>query len=243
MKGPAAAVAFAAMLALLPVPVAAKQYLHPALKSKKRVVRSVLILPPQVEVHRISMKGSESLIREAGELADRLARLIASHLKDRQIATVPDPFSESALKHGEGLQETLTRIQRKYDMLAVQLHKRPKDVRKGRFSLGDEISTLPASASYDAVVFVRAVGRLPTAGITAAGAARDILTSVITGFPESSGTVPALQSYISLGDSRTGEILFIAQLVTVGDFMEVSDFRLVKDYGKALAEIPPASQK
>ena len=54
---------------------------------------------------------------------------------------------------------TVADLQARYDALLPKIAKKRKDVKKGRFSLGDEVLNLNLDKSADAIVFIRGRGR------------------------------------------------------------------------------------
>jgi hypothetical protein len=82
--------------------------------------------------------------------------------------------------------------------------KKRKDVKQGRFSMGDEVLNLNLDKSADAIVFIRGEGKKLTGGKTA--------------FNLLVGGVPAyLKLMIGIVDARTGEVLLYTDAIFKGD--------------------------
>lgn len=158
------------------------------------------------------MKGAEPLVAESETMGAGLESVIGQALTDRGCNVLPDAFSPSALDQDAALKYTVSDLQVRYDKLQVLLKKKPKGVRTGRFSLGDEVANLGAGADADVLVFVRANGYLPTAGLKA--------FVVVTGMGI---TRSFAQLSISIVDAQTGTILYFVQPRVYGNFVGKPD--------------------
>ncbi|HUE83767.1 MAG TPA: hypothetical protein VMM84_16820 [Pyrinomonadaceae bacterium] len=154
------------ILTILPFaigPVTA-QHLHPKLKKKEKQIRSVLILPAKVELTKTGMKGGEGMMEESENVAEALPGLVAAALQKQGFTVLESPFTSENLDGNNDLRFILAEIQNSYDVLGQQLHRKPKDVKKGRFTLGDEVTkvsqlTQPGGTSPDG--WLRAFRELP----------------------------------------------------------------------------------
>ena len=199
----------------------AKEWSHPKMKSKEKVIRTVAIVPPKVQINKAGMKGSESMLHEAEQVGAEISRIISQDLTKKGFAVKSDPFGAAALNGSEELKYSLADLQTRYDQLAAQLLKKPKDVTKGRFSLGDQVSTLGSTAAVDALVFVRSSGTILTGGKKAFG--------LLIAGPKNHSVV----STISIVDAQTGDVLFVSVLGAVGNFVENPDKTFEKPISKA----------
>ena len=68
-------------------------------------------------------------------------------------------MSPQELEKDEELQQSVLKLQTKYDQISRQLGEHPKDTRKARFTLGDEVSLLPCSANADTLIYVHGQGK------------------------------------------------------------------------------------
>src|SRR5215216_1361523 len=114
------------------------QFLHPRIKSKETTIRSVVVLPAKVNVVRDSMKGPEGMAAESDELSARVATMVAEVLsKKKKVTTLP------ATAEGDAQQKyNVADFQTKFDDLLPKIMKKRSDVKKGRFSMGDEVLNL-----------------------------------------------------------------------------------------------------
>jgi hypothetical protein len=229
------------LLSMVPVTLAA-QYQNPDLKSGKKLVKNILILPPVATLVKSGMKGNEPLVAESRALESGLASVVRQMLSDKGCNILQDAFSSDALDQNADLKYALSDLQTRYDKLQILVNKKPKDVRKGRFSLGDEVANFSPGAAADALVFVRANGVIETSGKKA--------FVVITGMGIAYNRV-ALD--ISVVDAQTGSVLYFAKPASGGDFVgkpdsmkdpidrSFSDFRLQyppKNKSSLLVQIP-----
>jgi hypothetical protein len=199
------------LLFVMPNTLAA-QYEHPDLKSGKKVILNVVILPPEASLVKSGMKGAEPLVAEAQALESGLSSVVGESLSGKGCNIVQEAFSPTALDQNADLKYALSDLQTRYDKLQVLLNKKPKDVREARFSLGDDVANFSPSAAADALVFVRAKGVVPTTGLKT--------FVIITGMGVTYSHV-ALD--ISLVDAQTGAILFFAKPGSNGNFVGKPD--------------------
>src|SRR5437764_2968956 len=208
-------------------PLAARgQFLHPKISKKETSVRNVVIMPAKVEVVRDSMKGPEGMAAESEELSGRVEKMVADVLANQKhVKTMNTP----AAAPGEGNSEqkySIADFQNKFDDLLTKIMKKRSDVKKGRFTMGDEILNLHVDKSADAVVFVRGQGQKLSSG-------KKTFNVLV-------GGVPAyLKMQIGIIDARTGEVLLYTDPMLAGDPTTAID-RLRKALEKGFKKLPPA---
>jgi len=216
---------------LLPCSLAA-QYEHPDLKSGKKIIKNILVLPPSASLVKAGMKGNEPLVAESQALESGLSSVVRESLSGMGCNIVQDAFSPAALDQNPDLKYALSDLQTRYDKLQVLLKKKPKDVRAGRFSLGDEVANFSPGAAADALVFIRANGWVVTTGKKAFVA--------LTGMGVMYNHV-ALD--ISLVDAQTGTILYFAKPGSGGNFVGNPD-SMKKAIDKSFSNfVPPNLSK
>src|SRR6185503_19069039 len=113
------------------------QFLHPKVNSKQTTVRTVVVMPAKVTVVRDSMKGPEGMAAESDELSTRVEAMVAEVLsKKKQVTTLP---ATGASSEADAQQKyNVADFQTKFDELLPKIMKKRSDVKKGRFSMGDE---------------------------------------------------------------------------------------------------------
>jgi hypothetical protein len=133
------------------------QYLHPKLVEKnvekKVTIRSAVILPAKVEITKESAKGSEMMVAESAEISNSVMAAVNDALQKKKISIAPNSFEPAAMD--EARKYTLADIQARYDALLPKLVNKSKDVKKARFTLGDEVMLLNMHKDADVLVFIR----------------------------------------------------------------------------------------
>lgn len=180
------------------------QYLHPKITSKQTTIHNVVILPAKVNVVRDSMKGPEGMAAESEDLSARVEKMVAEVLaKQKNVVTVNAPAAPSTDADTQG-KYAVADIQTRFDALLPKVMKKRKDVKQGRFSLGDEVLNLNLDKSADAIVFIRGEGKKLTGGKTA--------FTLLVG-----GGAAYLRLMIGIVDARTGEVLLYTDPILTGD--------------------------
>src|ERR1700741_4133105 len=124
------------------------QFLHPKIASKETTIRHVVVLPAKVNVVRDSMKGPEGMAAESDELGARVEKMIAEVLlKEKQVTTLPGTGAPA--NDGNTQQYSVADFQTKFDDLLPRIFKKRSDVKKGRFSMGDEVLNLNLDKNVD----------------------------------------------------------------------------------------------
>ncbi|HXQ26506.1 MAG TPA: hypothetical protein VN822_08890 [Candidatus Acidoferrales bacterium] len=183
------------------------QFAHPDLKSGKIVVHKVLILPAQATVTKSGMKGSEGLIEESRIVENALPGLISQALQSKGCTVLDNVLAPAALEKDPDLKYAVADIQGRFETIHAHVEQKPKDVRTGRYTLGDDVANFSPGAAADALVFTRASGVLTTGGkkafaVVVGGNASDFVVMDIT-----------------VVDSQTGNILFYTDAISRGNFV------------------------
>lgn len=199
------------------------QFLHPKIKSNETTIRKVVIMPAKVNVVRDSMKGPEGMAAESDDLSVRAAKAVTEVLsRQKHITTIE---ATEAPAEGEEQKYNVADFQTRFDNLLPKIMKKRSDVKKGRFTMGDEVLNLNLHKEADAVVFIRGSGQKLTSGKTA-------FRLLVGGGP------PAyLMLQIGIVDARNGEVLLYTDPVLVGDPTTAVD-RLRKALEKGFKKLP-----
>ncbi|HEU4507693.1 MAG TPA: hypothetical protein VFR78_05610 [Pyrinomonadaceae bacterium] len=218
---------FAVVLIVSGSHVVHAQFLHPKIASKETTIRRVVVLPAKVTVVRDSMKGPEGMAAESDDLSARVEAMVAEVLSKRKhVTTLPNaaasPDADPQLKY------SVADFQTKFDDLLPKIMKKRSDVKKGRFTMGDEVLNLNLDKGADAVVFIRGAGKKLTGGKTA--------FRLLVG-----GTPAYLQLQIGIVDARSGEVLLYTDPDFTGDPTTAVDrLRKALESGfKKLPEVKP----
>ena len=215
-----------ALVVLLTVsgsPEVQAQFIHPKIKSKETTIRRVVVLPAKVNVVRDSMKGPEGMAAESDELSLRVEKMVVEVLsKQKNVSTLPPAAPASA--EGDEQKYNVADFQTKFDDLLPKIMKKRSDVKKGRFSMGDEVLNLNLDKGADAIVFIRGEGKKLTGGKTA--------FTLLVG-----GTPAYLRLQIGIIDARNGEVLLYTDPMFPGDPTTAVD-RLRKALEKGFKKLP-----
>jgi ethanolamine utilization microcompartment shell protein EutS len=193
-------------LVMMAQDIPAQTYMHPKLVSREKTISSVALLPPTAQMRAFGFIGYDFKEKEAEQLASALAGVVSSALKKRGWQVNDSAFVGEALQSNEELRYLVGYLRARYQLLVDQI--KPKDVSKGRYSLGERVAALNSQAPTDALVLVHADAERQTKAGTVAWT--PIL--VWMGGPALAATAIAIRSTdvslrISLVDSHTGEIL------------------------------------
>lgn len=222
-----AVIAAAVITTAAVLPSAARaQFLHPKIAKKETTIRKVVVMPAKVDIVRDSMKGPEGMAAESEAVSERVAKLVSDALSNKQVTTLGGPVSVTG--EGDAQQKyTVADIQSRYDDLLPKIMKKRSDVKKARFTMGDEVLNLNLDKNADAIVFIRGKGQKQTSGKTA--------------FRLLVGGVPAyLQINIGIIDARTGEVLLYTDGLITGD-PTANEGSLRNAITKSLKKLPGVS--
>jgi hypothetical protein len=206
---------------------ATAQYLHPKIKEKKVTIRNAVILPAKVEIVKESAKGAEMMVAESADISKKTVEAVGQSLQKKKIGVAPNSFEPATLD--DARKYTLADIQSRYDALLPKLLSKSKDVKKARFTLGDEVMLLNAPKDADVLVFIRGTGRVFTKGKTA--------FSLINIF---SMDFPLAQITVGLVDAHSGEVLVFTKPTTASNILK-DQKTLNKTIDKALKKLPAAA--
>ncbi len=170
------------------------QYLHPKVVEKKVTIHSAVILPAKVEIVKESAKGQEMMVAESADISSSVMEAVRQAFEKKKITVAPSPFEPAAMD--ETRKYTLADIQTRYDALLPKLVNKSKDIKKARFTLGDEVMLLNVHKEADVLVFIRGQGRMFTKGKTA--------FSLVNIF---SFDFPVVQITVGIVDAQSGEVL------------------------------------
>jgi hypothetical protein len=202
------------------------QYLHPSVKEKKVTIHSAVILPAKVEIVKESAKGQEMMVAESANISGTVTEAVNATLQKKKITVAPNPFEASAMD--ETRKYTLADIQTRYDALLPKLLKKSKDIKKARFTLGDEVMLLNVHRDADVLVFIRGQGRVFTKGKTA--------FSIINIF---NFDFPLAQITVGVVDARSGEVLAFTKPMSASGVLKNKN-ALNKMIEKSLKKLPAA---
>lgn len=177
------------------------QFEHPDLKAGTRHVETLLMMPAQVEITKVGMKGPEPMIEESRQVQQSIVPVIAGVLQKEGYSLDQQGLAPAVLEKDSELRYTVDDLQKRFDEELKLMHKKSKDVRKGRFTLGDEVTKLAQGDKVDALLFVRAEAEVLTGGKKAFG-------WIVGG-----QRFDVMIMYFGVVDPRTGDVLYFAKPV------------------------------
>jgi len=204
---------------------ASKSYTNPKLSSGQTSVTRVCMTPPEAQLDKVGMKGVEGMSKESEIWSAQLQAVVETELKDLGVAITSTGMSNSDLESNDDLRQAMLQIQEKYKSVATQMERKAKDIKKSRYTLGDEVALLPCSADSDSLAFVEGEGRVLTGGKKAFG-------MLIGGESSSRGTLR-----ITFVDAKSGDVLAYALFLNNGKFEDDPQSAYGKKLGKELKKI------
>jgi TonB family protein len=216
------------MLILACVVSLAAQVEHGDLKSGKKRVRLIVLAPIQITLTKMSMMGPEPMMDEARNMELPLTLEIEAAMQDLGYTLDVETLSHEALAKDADIRYGVDDLQKKFDAELPLIHRKSKGVRKGRFSLGDEVAKLPLNDQVDALLFVRAHGQVLTENKKAFGT-----------FVAGSRSEFAVMDF-GLVDARTGDVLYFARSEVEASLVNDPE-DVAAGIARAFADLPRAS--
>jgi len=196
-------------------------WLNAKLKRPPHSFHKVLIVPVQVSLNAGGIKRGLPLLTQADELGEHLDSLLAFWLTKQGASVLPDsPRADSDSSE----RYALVQLQRAYDTLEVTMLRHAKDVRHGRFTLGEAVTVYPRAASADTLVFMRGSGTLYPRNVPGSapwGAADQVF-----------------RGRLVFVDARTGEVLVFLDFSTFGSFWKGTASEIIPRIEECSARLP-----
>ena len=138
-----------------PVPSAAWSASQEKLRTRKFLVQSACMMPPAAHIVQFGLAGARDSQQQSDTWARALEAFVETHLKAADIATTPAfaPLSSGASE--DDIRQVLLQIDDKFSSISKQLDKKPREIEKSAYTLGDQVAMLPCSPTSDLLVFVR----------------------------------------------------------------------------------------
>ncbi len=186
-------------------------YEHPRVTSGDFHIRTACMMPAEGKLSKLGMKGGEGMSKESDAWSAELQKIVEAHLNTAGVKLLPASGADGSGASDEELRQILLQVQQKYEGVEAQIDKKPKDIGKSRFTLGDEVALLPCAAKADVVVFVEGRGQVLTGGRQAFGL-------LVAGPADSMATL-----ILTMADAKSGEILGFVRLVNADKFVKDSE--------------------
>lgn len=198
-------------------------YEHPRVLNGEFPIKNACMMPAEGKLSRVGMKGKEGMSKESDEWSTTIENLVEAHLKTAGVQLVPATSAGSSTASDDEIRQIILQIEQKYSDIAAKLNRKPKDIAKSRFTLGDDVALLPCAAKSDVLVFVEGEGQVLTGGKKAMG--------MLVGGPNSASEATLI---LTMVDAKTGEIVGFARLSNAESFGEKFVDQTEQTYGKAL---------
>jgi hypothetical protein len=214
-----------------PVFAAAKLYLgdyyHPKLKAGEATIRRVIVMPPVLQMTKNTMKGGQSMEKEAEKLSPVFDRAMIRCLKDAGVKVSEASPTDELVGANPSLAETVNGLERQFDAISPVMLNKLGDVKKGRFKLGPEVGETrwDETEHSDTLLFIKGFGGEQTKA-KAFATGGGLLGAVLAGRIR----VNVVMTFV---DANSGEVLLVkAFFVGVKD--EGTEDKLVKDFDSVL---------
>jgi hypothetical protein len=189
-------------------------------------IQQVCLVSLDAQLSRLGLKGMEPMPAETEEWTGKLKDTVIQAASGAGWKMAGDFTDLNTV--GEDVRDSVVKVKRRYDTVAVQLNKKPGKVAKGRYTLGDEVALLPCSANADSLLFVAASGVMKTGG-------RQAFSIIVWG-----GVPGALAHYslrIAFVDAKSGEVTALTRIALTGgkfgdDPAKVLTKRLIEEFKK-----------
>ncbi|MEJ2131217.1 MAG: hypothetical protein P8Y95_06255 [Gammaproteobacteria bacterium] len=160
------------------------------------------LLPPRAEMVKRKMVMTEELVAEAQHLEAVTRDAIAAHLRD--LGYDVTVVERSTVNADPQLQQLVFKANTRYEEEWARIVRKPKRVRYGYYSAGDEARILAAALNVDGLVFTRVIA-------SGAGGGQKALSMLLIG---GGTTFTRLDAGIVDGDDGEVEAFYFARMET-----------------------------
>lgn len=187
------------------------------------LIRTACMMPVEGKLSKATMKGGEGMSKESETWTATLESMVEAHLKTAgvQVLQANDPLASGA--SDDEIQQVILQLDQKYGEITKTLNKRPKDIGKSRFTIGDDAALLPCSAKSDVLVFVEGEGQVTSGG-------KKMMGMIVGGASNTSYATLVL----TMADAKTGEIIAFSRMSNAESFGDKFVDQTEEVYGKAL---------
>ncbi len=148
------------LLALGTVSAGAAEYMTPEFARAEFRPKTMVLIPPRAEVTKRKVTSTEQMIEEGAVLEDATSLVLTEQLG--ALGYTVRVLTIGEVNTDPELQRMVRNFNERYDADLAQVVKKPKDIRKRRFSFGDEARILAARLEAEAII----VGRISASGAT-----------------------------------------------------------------------------
>ncbi|GIW42220.1 MAG: hypothetical protein KatS3mg076_2797 [Candidatus Binatia bacterium] len=197
---------------------------HPGFEERRKELRSVAVMPPEVEIVRVVFRGDNEELREEAEaVSQRLAELLEAELRRRGFEVKPVRLAEPELSQDADLRFELTQIRATFAEKSAEMFQvgrmSKSEALAYEASLGPSVNRFADRAGVDALCFVRMAGWKKSGGEIA----RDWTMTLLLGAATAGGLVRVPHAKgagieVALVDGTTGDVLWANAAGKYGDF-------------------------
>lgn len=163
-------------LSLVSVSISAAEYMTPEYARAEFRPKTMVLIPPRAEVTKNKVTSTEQMIEAGSVLED--ATSLALKEQFGELGYEIRILSVDEVNADPELQLMVRNLNERYDADLAQVLKKRKDVRKRRFSFGDEARILAARLGAEAII----VGRIQASGATGGQQAMSFLIGGSSGY-------------------------------------------------------------
>ena len=181
-------------------------YTQRKVSSGKFPIHSACVMPPRGHLTKIGFKGAEGMTKESEGWTVALEAFVESHFLYDGVAInlATNPFSTGA--SDDEIRRVISQVEEKLDTLSPLMMKKPREIAKSAYTLGDQVGMLPCSENSDILVFVQGEGQVLTGG-------RATMTLV------AGGPADGALLRVTMADAKTGEIIGFIKIYTGDGFL------------------------
>ncbi|HXB74821.1 MAG TPA: hypothetical protein VNY05_41705 [Candidatus Acidoferrales bacterium] len=190
-------------------------------------IHKAVLLPAQVTVNKIGVKGAEGGVPQAEQIGGSFYSAVSTELALRGIEVLPNPLEQAK---DDAARYAIADLQARYDNVGVQVRRRPGSVEKGRFTLGDGVAKFEPGAAADILVFIRGTGHVLTSARKAIGLAEWNWIGM--------GRMSQFRGEVTFVDAKTGEVLALIRFARGRDMTVKSGERFSQSLREALHDVP-----
>jgi hypothetical protein len=141
--------------------LASGQMLNAKLKSGQTAVHAVCVMPVEADWTKVAVMVREPSPEEADEWSTQLWPVIVEAVVKTGAEDASGAIAPQSLSKDENARQGVFQLQKKFDAMAKLEHWHAGGIKRGRFSLGDEVALAPCAAHADALLFVRGKVSVP----------------------------------------------------------------------------------
>jgi len=211
------AAVFVGMVFVLNVSGCATYKMHPEFKERHKTIKSVAIMPPQVEAYVLTFKGDRKMLTDLMPImgkttVDEIEKILSN--KGYEIKKLD--LTEDALKDKPDLRTSIFHINELFKKQLEDIAKNKKP--KFTYTLGSDVNTFANLAECDILIFVKEDGVKKSAGEIAKDVAKGLMLTaaclligaVYIPIPQTAATV----AHVAIVDGNDGSILWYNNNVT-----------------------------